>query len=234
MIIFGVNMCYVIASNRDWNRDMVNQLEKSTGHVFHYIEEKCDFTYDTLARINPKYVFLPHWSYIIPQKIYSNFECVIFHMTDVPFGRGGSPLQNLISRGIYETKISALRCEKDVDAGPVYLKRDLSLYGGAEEIYMRAGKIIQEMMREITLLQPVPVPQIGEVVAFQRRTPADGEISKLKNLDEVFDYIRMLDADGYPKAFLDVGNFRFEFERASMKNDNILADVRIKMRKEHE
>ncbi len=26
------------------------------------------------------------------------FECVCFHMTDVPYGRGGSPLQNLIIR----------------------------------------------------------------------------------------------------------------------------------------
>jgi len=28
-------------------------------------------------------------------------------MTDLPFGRGGSPFQNLIARGIYDTKIIA-------------------------------------------------------------------------------------------------------------------------------
>ncbi len=58
---------------------------------------------------------------ILFQKIFFfNFNCVVFHMTDLPFGRGGSPLQNLISRGIYKTKISAIKVVKEIDAGPIY------------------------------------------------------------------------------------------------------------------
>ena len=41
-------------------------------------------------------------------------------------------------------------------------------------------------------------------------------------LNKVYDYIRMLDAEGYPKAFLNFGNFRLEFLRASLKNGYIL------------
>jgi len=38
----------------------------------------------------------------------------------------------------------------------------------------------------------------------------------------------MLDAEGYPKAFFENENFRFEFSRASLKSNNtIIADVRI-------
>ena len=38
----------------------------------------------------------------------------------------------------------------------------------------------------------------------------------------------MLDAEGYPKAYLDMGHFRLEFSRASLKTgENIIADVRI-------
>ena len=59
-------------------------------------------------------------------------------MTDVPFGRGGSPLQNLISRGIYETKISAFRCVAEMDAGPVYPKRPFSLAEGRQASSSRA------------------------------------------------------------------------------------------------
>ena len=69
-------------------------------------------------------------------------------MTDLPFGRGGSPLQNLIERGIYETKLSALRCCKELDGGDIYLKRPLSLWGTAEEIYLRAAELTKEMMIE--------------------------------------------------------------------------------------
>ena len=62
---------------------------------------------------------------------------MIFHMTDVLYGRGGSPLQNFIIRGHKETKLTAMKCVKELDAGPVYLKEFLSLLGNAEEIYMR-------------------------------------------------------------------------------------------------
>lgn len=37
----------------------------------------------------------------------------------------------------------------------------------------------------------------------------------------------MLDAEGYPKAFVEVGPFRFEFSRASLRGRDIVADVRI-------
>ena len=60
---------------------------------------------------------------MIPSKIYQKFETIIFHMTDVPFGRGGSPLQNLIIRGYKISKLSAIKCTKKIDGGPVYLKK---------------------------------------------------------------------------------------------------------------
>ena len=48
-------------------------------------------------------------------------------MTDLPYGRGGSPLQNLIVRGHKETKISAIKVVKELDAGPVLSSLELML-----------------------------------------------------------------------------------------------------------
>ncbi len=56
-------------------------------------------------------------------------------MTDLPYGRGGSPLQNLIQRGHTSTMLTALRCGAGLDTGDVYLKQPLSLHGSAEEIF---------------------------------------------------------------------------------------------------
>ena len=52
-----------------------------------------------LKNFNPDYIF-PHWSNIVPSNITGKFDCVCFRTTDLPFGRGGSPLQNLIVRGV--------------------------------------------------------------------------------------------------------------------------------------
>lgn len=217
----------VIATSRSWNESMVKRLNERSGSTFYLVNDPSRLTIDVLSKIAPSYIFFPHWSYIIPENIHENFECVIFHMTDLPYGRGGSPLQNLISRKVYSTKVSALKCVKELDAGDIYLKKDLSLHGNAEEIYLRASEVIEEMILEIIKNQIMPYPQQGEPVAFRRRIKDEGDIENLESLVDVFDWIRMLDADGYPKAFLENKNFRFEFSRASLKDGSVKADVTI-------
>lgn len=231
----GFMMDIVIAYTKDWYRNIVlNLKEKHSNVKIHTIESPKDLTIAKLKEINPDYIFFPHWSFYIDEEIYETYNCIIFHMTDLPFGRGGSPLQNLIARGIYETKISAIQCVKELDAGSIYLKRSLSLHGNAEEIYLRAALIIVEMISEIIIKNPVPKRQEGEVFEFERRRPSESNIEKLENLTQVYDYIRMLDAEGYPKAFLETEKFIFEFERASLKADEIHADVRIRLKGEDE
>ncbi|MBU3585138.1 hypothetical protein [Polynucleobacter sp. AM-26B4] len=191
------------------------------------VREKSDLEIHKLLKFNPKYVFFPHWSWIIPEEIHMKFDCVIFHMTDLPYGRGGSPLQNLIVRGHTETKLSAIRCIKDLDAGPIYLKRNLSLLGTAEDIFLRAIRLMSEMIELISFDQPEPIPQNGVVTEFKRRSINDGDLSRLKKIEEVYDFIRMLDADGYPSAFIEKGHFRFEFTSATLNSEDVVAKVKI-------
>lgn len=220
-------MTYVIATSRVWYEELAAKLCMLTGREFHLINRREDLTVERLAKIRPRYVFFPHWSHMVPPSVYEGFECVMFHMTDLPFGRGGSPLQNLIVRGISETMISAFRCVKEVDAGPVYMKQPLSLYGAAEEIYLRAAKTIEKMIVSMVEQEPVPTEQQGEIVCFSRRKPEDGCIANLIEVEQVFDHIRMLDAEGYPKAFLETEHLRLEFQRPSLKNGKIVSDVII-------
>jgi methionyl-tRNA formyltransferase len=151
-------------------------------------------------------------------------------MTDLPFGRGGSPLQNLIAMGYSSTKLSAIDCGESLDAGAVYLKRDLSLAGTADEIMLRASDVMAEMIDALLREEPTPQPQTGAVVSFKRRSARDGNLGAAADLTTAFDYIRMLDGEGYPKAFAEIGNLRLEFSRASLKSGELLADVRITKR----
>lgn len=220
-------MSIIIVSNKEWHRKYINEIATRTNKDVIYIDNKECITYDYLNKLQPEWVFFPHWSYIIPAEVYENMNCVIFHMTDLPFGRGGSPLQNLIARGIYETKLSALKCTAQLDAGDIYSKMPLSLWGTAEEIYLRAAELTKEMIIQIVKEKPQLHNQQGEPVVFQRRKPSEGDIGNLESLSDVFDYIRMLDADTYPPAFLDKNDLHIEFTRASLKDGHILADAKI-------
>lgn len=226
-------MKYIILSEKVWNAELMQSLQELyTDDVWECINDKADFTLHHLSIFRPDKIFIPHWSHIIPQKIFNNYECIVFHMTDLPYGRGGSPLQNLISRGQIDTKISALRVVQEVDAGPIYCKYPLSLLGSAEEIFIRANRAIKEMIVDIIHNNLISKRQEGEPVIFNRRKPADSNLASVVEIEKIYDHIRMLDADGYPKAFVDQGKIRYEFSRASLKADgSIYADVRIYVKK---
>ena len=207
--------------------DRVDEALSRNDIAFTRLRSPDELTPGRLASLKPRYVFFPHWSWKIPADVYTVYKCVIFHMTDVPFGRGGSPLQNLIERGHTDTMLTALRCDEGMDTGPVYLKRPLTLDGTAEEILTRAAALMVEMIVTIVRTEPVPVPQRGDPTLFKRRRPEDGDMSGLDDLGKVYDYIRMLDGEGYPPAFIETDHFRFEFTRAVTNSAEVRADVRI-------
>ena len=156
-------------------------------------------------------------------------------MTDLPFGRGGSPLQNLIVRGIEETQISAIKVTQQLDAGPIYLKTNLSLHGTAEEILIRASTIIfNEMIPKILEEKMIPVEQSGDIVHFKRRSEKESEIEPNTSLEKIYDYIRMLDAEGYPNAFIKYGDYKLTFKNAILKDGKLFADVRMERDSDNE
>ena len=86
------------------------------------------------------------------------------------------------------------------------------------------------MIKTIALERPVPIAQQGEVVAFQRRTADQSDLRNLDSLEKIYDHIRMLDAEGYPHAFLETEHFTFEFTKAEQDDSEVKAEVCIKRR----
>ena len=224
-------MRIVIAAIKPWNIQNAFQIaERYKGtHEIKIIKEKQDLSKEALDEFRPEMVFFPHWSYIIPAEIYENYTCIVFHMTDLPFGRGGSPLQNLIVRGIYETKVSAIRVVRELDAGPVYMKEAFLLEGSAQEIYIRMSDLIfQKMIPAFFERKLIPVSQQGQIVHFKRRTPKQSRIPEGLSLRQMYDYIRMLHAQGYPNAYIDLGSCRITFHRAQMEDGVVRAEAEIR------
>lgn len=222
------NKVYIVATIRQWNIKAYNDTIRNYPGKWHLITDVIDLTLDKIKLLNPRYIFFPHWNHIVPESILDVTECVCFHETDLPFGRGGSPIQNLIERGYEETKIAALRMVGQLDAGPVYMKRKLSLHGLAEEIFIRSSNVVAEMIKYIISEQPTPQEQQGEISTFTRRTPEQSMIPReMKSIDELFNFMRMLDATEYPKAFFAYGGFRFEFSRPAKRTGALETDVRI-------
>ena len=217
----------VIATIKEWNINNYFELKKEleNEYSFYLISNKDELSLEKIEKINPKYIFFPHWSWIIPENIYKNYECILFHMTDLPYGRGGSPLQNLIINKVYNTKISALKVTKGLDEGDIYLKEDFDISkGSANEIYINASKLIfKKLIPNILRQNPTPVSQEGVVVNFKRRTPEQSNIKMLNDVSiaNLYDFIRMLDAPSYPKAYIELDNLKIELSEVIIKDGKL-------------
>ena len=219
----------LLLSSRPWNTTLAERLYKRLERPVHVIDAPANCKPENVAAIDPQWIFVPHWSSLIPQSIWGSWPTVVFHMTDLPYGRGGSPLQNLIKRGHHATMLTALRCCDELDSGEIYLKEHMSLAGSAEEIYLRANEIIEKMIVSIVCKENLPIPQKGKPVIFKRRTPEQSNLCNCSEgeLSEWYDHIRMLDAEGYPHAFLKAHGMQLEFRRVSRRSDGLHADVKI-------
>jgi methionyl-tRNA formyltransferase len=220
---------YLVATIKPWNVEAFHRHSPTLPGQWHLVETPEDLE-SAIRTSTPRYVFFPHWSWRVPTQVLEQIECVCFHMTDVPYGRGGSPLQNLILRGHDETMLSALRMVETLDAGPVYGQRKLSLEGRAQHIYERAANLTYELIAWIVTENPEPERQQGQVVEFRRRRPEESHLPHTDNPRVMCDHIRMLDAATYPHAYIRHGPWRIEFTEAQTRGDQIVG--RFHMRRE--
>ena len=217
---------YLVASSKDW----FNKLPKSKEYkklAISCIAEKDELSIDKLDKINPRYIFFPHWSWKVEPEIYERYECIAFHTAPLPFGRGGSPIQNLILRGFEESPICALRMNATLDSGPIYLKKEVRLDGNLDEIFTRIARYIEEMIINICENNPEPVKQEGNSYTFKRLTHDDNELESSLSLKEIYDRIRMVDGDCYQNSYINFGEYKIEFKHAEINNNEILAKVRL-------
>lgn len=220
---------YIVAGNKPWNREVFDSIISRYDGDWTFVSDPSGLA-SALAQVSrPSFIFFMHWSWKVPDTITSKHRCVCFHMTDVPYGRGGSPLQNLILRGHDWTKLTALRMTSDMDAGPVYAKQDFYIgKGSAQEVYTRGSQLSAGLMRDIVSRKAVRAKaQKGEVVVFERRNPEQSEIPSLRSVAEFYDYVRMLDAETYPKAFVRYRGFRLVLDDADFIDGKLVCKVTV-------
>lgn len=217
---------FIVASCKTWHYDLFLKYKEKIPAKWFWVETPEDLN-TLLTTEQPRYILFIHWNWFVPAEIHTKYECICFHMTDVPYGRGGSPLQNLILAGLTETQLTALKMVDEMDAGPVYAKRPLSLEGKAQTIYENAGKLSFELIEWIIANNPEPKAQEGAITTFKRRKPEQSLIPENITPKELYDFIRMLDAEGYPHAFINHGNFKLELTDAKLEADAVSAQVKI-------
>jgi len=205
-------------------------MKKIKKKNFFFFQKKKNLNLKYLSMLNPSIIFFPHSMFRVSEDIINKYLCIGFHATPLPYGRGGTPVQNMILRGFSKTKLCAIKLEKKYDTGSIYKMTSVSLNGSGSEIFQRLYLSILKIIRDLSTKLPKPKKQIGKPTYFKRRNQKDSKIKENFKLIELYNFIRMLDMDekNFPKAYLEIGKFKYEFLDAKKFPNFIKANVVIK------
>lgn len=173
--------------------------------------------------------FVPHWRWKISSDLLTKWRFVGFHVSPLPRGRGGSPIQNQILRREYFSEVCAFEVVAELDAGDVYLRRPIDLSQGAlSRLMVEIASTSAQMALDIVRHQPVAQPQAGSPTTYRRRSPADSRITLAgSDARAIYDQVRMVDGLDYPRAFLVADEWRIEFSNARLEGDVAIATARF-------
>ncbi|MBE0533510.1 MAG: methionyl-tRNA formyltransferase [Rhodospirillales bacterium] len=140
-----------------------------------------------------------------PEVLARNRRNLVVHASDLPSGRGFSPMTWLILEGVNDIPVCLLDAADEVDAGPVVFRDPLRFEGHElnEEMRVRLGEMHVTLCRRFldAAEPPVGIPQRGEPTHYRRRRPADSRLDPDKAIAEQFELLRVVDNERYPAFF---------------------------------
>lgn len=218
---------FLVSKKRLWSDKLNTMLKENFNCSYFNGDHYKDYLSDS-----PDWIFFFHWSKMVPEKVYKNHRCVVIHTGNLPHGRGGSPLQNQILDGIVESKVNAIVMGKEIDAGDIYCSLPITLQGSLTDIWISIADRAYELIKKCLTEDIKPTKQVENTSVYLRNKNNVLPLDKTKDIVDVHKFIQMLDANGYPNSYYDIGNFRLEFNRSKLISDGLISDVIIRNKDE--
>lgn len=149
--------------------------------------------------------------HLVSKKFLSQFQhCIVVHASDLPQGKGFSPLQWQILEGKNEIVLTLIEVDEQADHGPYYLKNTVSFDGHELLPDLRrkmAQKIIKMCLYYVGQYDTLTAKQQeGEESIYRRRNAKDDEIDINKSIKEQWNHLRTADNQRHPLWFEYMGH----------------------------
>ncbi|WP_282773564.1 formyltransferase family protein [Phaeodactylibacter xiamenensis] len=139
------------------------------------------------------------------RKLKLNKHNLVVHESDLPKGKGWSPVTWQVLEGKDEIPVTLFEAVEAVDAGPIYAKEYMELDGTEllTEIKAKQGLATQKLILDFVKKYPniKGAEQRGDESFYPRRTVKDSEVDIKKSIKEQFDLLRVCDNERYPAHF---------------------------------
>ena len=168
-------------------------------------------------------LFLISCSIIVTPEIRGKYRhCLLVHASNLPEGRGWSPLIWQILEGRCNVAVTLLEASDPVDSGAIWAKRWLNLTGDElhdeinEKLFAIELELMDFAMANYNKIEPQVQSETG-ASWYRRRNPEDSRINPHKPLAEQFDLLRVADPERYP-AFFELRGEYYAISIRKMRN----------------
>jgi len=175
-------------------------------------------------------LFILGCTFILPPEILlRNTHNLVVHESELPKGRGWTPIAWLVEGGSNRIPLTMIEAAKRVDAGPVYLRSEVALEGHELVSEIRAlviREIIEMCKRFVECYEEVVSmarDQEGDATYFPRRNRESSRLNPDMTIAEQFDKLRIVDNQNYP-AFFDYRGKRYTLK---IEKDETTQSVKI-------
>lgn len=144
------------------------------------------------------------------KKLDLNTYNLVVHESDLPKGKGWSPMTWQIIEGKNKIPITLFEASEHFDAGGYYFKDEILLSGHelVQEIRELQAKKTFEMI--FKFFESIPFTNLkkqkGKETYYKRRNPIDSKLDEKKSIVENFNLLRVCDNENYPAFFEYMGN----------------------------
>jgi len=220
--------CLLFSADNLWSRYLFSKLRiqynpSEVDWIFCNTEEDYSMITEDVS-----WAFFFHWGHIVPKSIHSGNNCVTVHTSNLPHNRGGSPIQNQIVKNVKFSRVNLIKMSDVVDGGPVYCSKPITLSGDLTDIWITIADGSYELINKCIKENLIPKEQQEFIAPEKRRRDNQLPIESSTDVFELYDFIRMLDGEGYENSHLNISDFKISFSRAKIMTDNrLMADVII-------
>lgn len=137
-------------------------------------------------------------------KLEKNKFNLIVHESDLPKGKGWSPLTHQILAGENKIPITLFEADDSFDGGSVYFKDTIKLNGTEliDEIRSKQAEITFKLIKRfLDENNKVSKSQTGNETFYKKRTPKDSKLNINYSIKKQFNLLRVVDNDRYPAYF---------------------------------
>ena len=196
----------IITNKNSWFVKFGKELQSNLEQLGHQVS----LAYNISDIKNGDICFILSFSKILDEVVLKkNSNNIVVHASDLPTGKGFSPMQWSVLEGNNHIVLTLFEAVKELDAGPYYLKESVMFEGF--ELYEEMREIIGNKIVEMCLnyvnakSQLVPKEQKGVESFYKKRVLADDEIDPSKSIIEQFNHFRVADNENFPLYFYHEG-----------------------------